>query len=90
MNFKEITAKLFNMTRYKYQLPSSWNAYDIYANNEKEALRAIRKTWDLTYYMLKKVEVWEATMTVDQEIAEKREHLKDVLKANPHLCLTDF
>lgn len=76
--------------RFKYTLPGSANCYDLRANSEKEALTCIRKFWKLSYYMTKKVEIWEATQSVEQEIAEKQEYLRDVLKANPHLCLTDF
>lgn len=78
------------MKRFKYTLPGSANCYDFEANSEQEARKEIRKFWKLSYYMSKKVEIWEATQSVEQEITEKREHLKDVLAANSHICLTDF
>lgn len=78
------------MKRFKYTLPGSANCYDIKSESEQEARKAIRKFWKLSYYMSKKVEIWESSQTVDEEISEKREHLKDVLAANSHLCLTDF
>ena len=78
------------MKRFKYILNGSWNYYDLHADNQKSALKLIRKIWNLSHYQTKKVEIWETEKTVEQEIADKQDFFKDVLVANPHLCLTDF
>ena len=78
------------MQRYKYMLSGSANCYDGHAENEKKMRTTIRKTWKLSYYEARKVDIWETKQTVDEEIAEKKKFFADVLKANPQLCLTDF
>ena len=58
------------MKRYKYYLSESANCYSINANNKKEAIKGIRKCWKLSYYQTKKIDIWEAEKTVEQEIVE--------------------
>jgi hypothetical protein len=79
------------MSKYYYQLPGSLNAYGpIEAKSERDCQLKAKQFWGLTNYMSYKVHTWIDNRGTDSKIAEKREFYKDVLKANPHLCLTDF
>jgi hypothetical protein len=76
--------------RYAYTIPGYFFAMDVTATDKRATRRKIKRAWDLSNYQMGKVEVWEKSQTVDQEIKEKENHLSDVLKSNTHLALTDF
>lgn len=75
---------------FMYSLPGSWTEYGpIECYTEKEARKNIRIFWGLK--STRGVDIRVTTREKeDLRYQEKKAFHADVLKANPHLCLTDF